>query len=142
MFLKPYLFICNHILGYSSLSLDSTKSKLFANCTNDIIYMYDCITYQKQPLATFRGHSNATFYVKSCVSPNDQYLISGSGDCDGYIWRIDDPTAAPFRLTGHTNEVTSVAWCPRDETKVRYRNGIGIRSLGFHSFESNGYNSE
>jgi denticleless len=80
--------------------------------------MYDCVTYQKNPLATFRGHSNATFYVKSCVSPDDQYLFSGSGDSDGYIWRIDDPAAAPFHLTGHTNEVTSVAWCPRDQTKV------------------------
>ena len=88
--------------------------------------MYDCVTYQKQPLATFRGHSNATFYVKSCISTNDQYLISGSGDCDGYIWRVDDPTAAPFHLTGHTNEVTSVAWCPTDETKVLYETSTGM----------------
>ena len=83
--------------------------------------MYDCVTYGKNPVATFRGHDNATFYVKSCVSPDDQYLLSGSGDCDGYIWRIGDPTAAPFHLTGHTNEVTSVAWCPTDQTKVGYR---------------------
>ena len=80
--------------------------------------MYDCITYQNSPLATFSGHTNATFYIKSCVSPDDQYLISGSGDSDGYIWRIDNPTAAPYHLTGHSNEVTCVAWCPRDQTKV------------------------
>lgn len=83
--------------------------------------MYDCITYQTNPLLTFRGHSNDTFYVKSSVSADDQYLMSGSGDGDAYIWRIDDYAAAPFHLTGHSNEVTCVAWCPMDQTKVVVR---------------------
>jgi WD40 repeat protein len=115
---RTHFKFTNCLSGYSSLTLDSTKSKLFGNCTNDVIYMYDCVTYPMNPSATFRGHSNATFYIKSCVSPDDQYLMSGSGDCDGYIWRIDDPTAAPFHLIGHANEVTCVAWCPKDQTKV------------------------
>ncbi|XP_028398798.1 denticleless protein homolog B-like isoform X3 [Dendronephthya gigantea] len=114
----PYPGSASRKHGYSSLTLDSTKSKLFANCTNDIIYMYDCVRFQTRPMATFQGHSNATFYVKSSVSPDDQYLMSGSGDGDGYIWRVDDPGAAPFHLTGHSNEVTSVAWCPRDQSKI------------------------
>ena len=91
---------------------------MFANCTNDVIYMYDCISFKNTPLNCFRGHSNATFYVKSAVSPDDQFLMSGSGDCDAYIWKISEPDAAPFHLTGHVGEVTSVAWCPQDQGKV------------------------
>ena len=100
------------------MALDSNKSKLFANCTNDLIYMYDCISFKKGPLGFLHGHSNTTFYVKAAVSPDDQFLMSGSGDCDAYIWNIGEPKAAPFHLTGHVGEVTSVAWCPKDQGKV------------------------
>ena len=32
--------------------------------------------------------------------------------------QIDRPEIAPLMLTGHTKEVTAVAWCPSDMTKI------------------------
>ena len=105
-------------VGFSSLVLDSTHSCLFASCTNDNIYKYSCTALGQEPLCIFYGHLNSTFYVKAALSPDDQYLISGSSDSNAYIWRVTDDTAAPILMTGHLGEVTSVAWCPSDQGKV------------------------
>ena len=41
--------ICYIFVGYSSLVFDSTCSRLFASCTDDIIYMYDFASYNTTP---------------------------------------------------------------------------------------------
>ncbi len=48
------------------------------------------------------------------------------GDCDGafslksnFAFQVSDPKHPPMLLQGHSEEVTSVAWCPTDFTKVR-----------------------
>ncbi|XP_016337985.1 denticleless protein homolog [Sinocyclocheilus anshuiensis] len=114
----PYPGSCTRKLGYSGLSLDSTGSRLFSNCTDDNIYMFDISGLKTTPVAVFSGHSNSSFYVKSSVSPDDQFLASGSSDHHAYIWKIPDPKQAPMMLQGHSQEVTSVAWCPSDFTKI------------------------
>ncbi|KAA0708928.1 Denticleless protein -like protein [Triplophysa tibetana] len=114
----PYPGSCTRKLGYSGLSLDSTGSRLFSNCTDDNIYMFNISGLKTTPVAVFRGHSNSSFYVKSSVSPDDQFLASGSSDHHAYIWKITDPKQPPVMLQGHSQEVTSVAWCPTDFTKV------------------------
>jgi denticleless len=106
------------LAGFSSLILDSNQSKLYASCTNDKIYMYECTVLKESPVCSFTGHSNSTFYVKSALSPNNTYLLSGSSDNDAYIWRVNDSQAAPMVLKGHVGEITSVAWCPVDLGKV------------------------
>ncbi|XP_017454503.1 denticleless protein homolog isoform X2 [Rattus norvegicus] len=105
-------------LGYSSLVLDSTGSTLFANCTDDNIYMFNMTGLKTSPLAVFNGHQNSTFYVKSSLSPDDQFLISGSSDEAAYIWKVSMPWHPPTVLLGHSQEVTSVCWCPSDFTKI------------------------
>ncbi|XP_077075682.1 denticleless protein homolog isoform X1 [Siphateles boraxobius] len=114
----PYPGSCTRKLGYSGLSLDSTGSRLFSNCTDDNIYMFNISGLKTTPVAVFSGHSNSSFYVKSSVSPDDQFLASGSSDHQAYIWKISDPKQAPMMLQGHSQEVTSVAWCPTDFTKI------------------------
>uniref|UniRef100_A0A672RYM9 Serine/threonine-protein phosphatase 2A 56 kDa regulatory subunit alpha isoform-like n=1 Tax=Sinocyclocheilus grahami TaxID=75366 RepID=A0A672RYM9_SINGR len=114
----PYPGSCTRKLGYSGLSLDSTGSRLFSNCTDDNIYMFDISGLKTTPVAVFSGHSNSSFYVKSSISPDDQFLASGSSDHHAYIWKIPDPKQAPMMLQGHSQEVTSVAWCPSDFTKI------------------------
>ncbi|XP_016116715.1 denticleless protein homolog [Sinocyclocheilus grahami] len=114
----PYPGSCTRKLGYSGLSLDSTGSRLFSNCTDDNIYMFNISGLKTTPVAVFSGHSNSSFYVKSSVSPDDQFLASGSSDHHAYIWKISDPKRAPMMLQGHSQEVTSVAWCPTDFTKI------------------------
>ncbi|KAG5277290.1 hypothetical protein AALO_G00115830 [Alosa alosa] len=105
-------------LGFSGLALDSTCSNLFANCTDDNIYMFNVSGLKTTPVAIFSGHRNSSFYVKSSVSPDNQFLASGSSDHNAYIWKISEPNQAPMMLQGHSQEVTSVAWCPTDFTKI------------------------
>ncbi|KFV42176.1 Denticleless protein, partial [Tyto alba] len=105
-------------LGYSSLVLDSTGANLFANCTNDSIYMFNMTSLRTTPVAVFSGHQNSTFYIKSSISPDDQFLVSGSSDCNAYIWKVSEPRLPPRILLGHSQEVTSIAWCPSDFTKI------------------------
>lgn len=105
-------------LGYSSLVLDSTGANLFANCTDDSIYMFNMASLKTFPVAVFSGHQNSTFYIKSSISPEDQFLVSGSSDCNAYIWKVSEPSLPPRILVGHSQEVTSIAWCPSDFTKI------------------------
>ncbi|GAA6102128.1 denticleless protein homolog [Tachysurus ichikawai] len=105
-------------LGYSGLMLDSTSSRLFCNCTDDNIYMLDVSGLKTTPVAVFSGHRNSSFYVKSSVSPDDQFLASGSSDGNAYIWKISEPSRAPVMLQGHSQEVTSVTWSQSDFTKI------------------------
>ncbi|NWV01595.1 DTL protein, partial [Upupa epops] len=105
-------------LGYSSLILDSTGANLFANCTDDSIYMFNMTSLKTTPVAVFNGHHNSSFYIKSSTSPDDQFLVSGSSDCNAYIWKVSEPSRPPWILMGHSQEVTSIAWCPSDFTKI------------------------
>ncbi|XP_063159293.1 denticleless protein homolog [Candoia aspera] len=105
-------------LGYSSLILDSTGTNLFANCTDDNIYMFCLPGLKNTPVSIFNGHQNSSFYVKSSISPDNQFLISGSSDQCAYIWKVSEPQLPPMVLHGHLQEVTSVAWCPSDFTKI------------------------
>ncbi|KAM9840606.1 denticleless protein homolog [Aulostomus maculatus] len=105
-------------LGYSGLVLDSTRSNVMCNCTDDNIYMFNISGIKTTPEAVFSGHQNSSFYIKSTISPDDQFLASGSSDNHTYIWKISDPKHPPVTLQGHTEEVTSVSWCPTDFTKI------------------------
>ncbi|XP_036406125.1 denticleless protein homolog [Megalops cyprinoides] len=138
----PYPGSSTRRLGYSGLVLDSTGSNLFSNCTDDNIYMFNVTGLKTTPVAVFNGHQNSSFYVKSSVSPDDQFLASGSSDHQAYIWKISDPKCAPMMLQGHSQEVTSLAWCPTDFTKIAscsddntvriwrlHRGGDGMKSL-------------
>ena len=73
---------------------------------------------QLQDPITFSGHVNNSFYVKSSFSSDDRYIISGSSDYDVYLWDVKHPLLAPLRLKGHVGEVSDVAWCPTDMTKL------------------------
>ncbi|KAM4601300.1 denticleless protein homolog [Polymixia lowei] len=114
----PYPGSSTRKLGYSGLILDSTGSNLISNCTDDNIYMFNISGLKTSPVAVFSGHLNSSFYVKSTISPDDQFLASGSSDHHAYIWKLSEPKRPPMMLQGHSQEVTSIAWCPTDFTKI------------------------
>ncbi|KAI3364200.1 hypothetical protein L3Q82_011014 [Scortum barcoo] len=115
----PYPGSCMRMrLGYSGLVLDSSRSNIMCNCTDDNIYMFNVSGIKTSPVSVFSGHQNSSFYIKSSLSPDDQFLASGSSDNNTYIWKISDPQHPPMLLQGHSEEVTSVAWCPTDFTKI------------------------
>ncbi|XP_030201817.1 denticleless protein homolog [Gadus morhua] len=114
----PYPGSSTRKLGYSGLVLDSTGSNLISNCTDDNIYMFNVSGMKTSPVAVFSGHLNSSFYVKSTISPDDQFLASGSSDHQTYIWKLSDPKRPPMLLQGHSQEVTSITWSPTDFTKI------------------------
>ncbi|KAG5893365.1 hypothetical protein JTB14_000130 [Gonioctena quinquepunctata] len=99
--------------GYSSLIIDNEGIRLYANCLDNTIYCYNVGTYQTEPVMTYTGHQNNTFYVKSSLCKNGTYLISGSSDENAYIWntKMTRPIA---KLAGHSAEVTCVSWCDKN----------------------------
>lgn len=105
-------------LGYSGLVLDSTRSSVMCNCTDDHIYMFNVSGVHTSPVTVFSGHQNSSFYIRSSLSPDGQFLASGSSDGHAYIWKTSSPSDPPTMLQGHSEEVTSVSWCPTDFTKI------------------------
>ncbi|KAG7197445.1 hypothetical protein KM043_013296 [Ampulex compressa] len=104
--------------GFSSLLICPARITLYASCMDNIIYAYNISSYNPKPMAEFYGHQNCTYYVKTCLSPDGRYLASGSSDELAYIWHTNKPGGPLVKLSGHTEEVTCIAWCSIGETKI------------------------
>lgn len=78
---------------------------------DNTIYCFNISSYDPKPIAEYKGLFVGTFYIKSCLSPDDKYLASGSTDGIAYIWNMEYPEQPLIRLVGHQVEVTCVAWC-------------------------------
>ncbi|KAI4490717.1 hypothetical protein M0804_003661 [Polistes exclamans] len=104
--------------GFSSLLICPARIKLYASCMDNVIYAYNITSYDEYPIAQFYGHQNSTYYVKTSLSPDGKYLISGSSDEIAYIWHTKRSGEPIVKLSGHTEEVTCLAWCAVGETKI------------------------
>ncbi|KAL7987351.1 hypothetical protein Chor_006270, partial [Crotalus horridus] len=94
--------------NYTAYRQEPVPSRVFSYPGNSI----------RKLVSVFTGHQNSSFYVKSSISPDNQFLISGSSDQCAYIWKVSEPQLPPMVFHGHLQEVTSVAWCPSDFTKI------------------------
>ncbi|PVD26480.1 hypothetical protein C0Q70_14157 [Pomacea canaliculata] len=104
--------------GVICFALDKTHSRVFATYTDHAIYGFNLATGDKNPVSIFKGHRCDTYYVKTSMSPDGRYLLSGSTNSKAYIWEVDKPEKAPVVLKGHMSDVGGVAWHPRDLTKL------------------------
>lgn len=104
--------------GFTNLIVDEAGAHLYANCMDNTIYCYNLHSYSPKPLARYRGLLNSTFYIKSCLSPDGKYLLSGSSDEKAYIWNLKYPDEPLVGLSGHTVEVTCVAWGSTDDRPI------------------------
>ncbi|CAK9795179.1 Protein lethal(2)denticleless [Anthophora quadrimaculata] len=104
--------------GFSSLLMCPARITLYASCMDNVIYAYNISSYNPKPIAEFYGHQNRTYYVKTCLSPDGRYIASGSSDELAYIWHTNKPGPPVVQLSGHTEEVTCIAWCSVGETKI------------------------
>lgn len=103
--------------GFTNLTLDSTGQRLYVSCMDHNIYCYNLGVYATQPVMAYTGIFNSTFFVKTCISPDDQYLISGSSDHNAYVFNVK--RSQPLvKLVGHEKEVTCVAWSRGKETRI------------------------
>nr|CAB3240075.1 denticleless protein homolog [Phallusia mammillata] len=112
--------------GYNCLCLDSTGTKLFASCTDNIIYEYDLShgISSRKPSKKYSGHYSSSFYVRIAVSPDDLHILSGCDDNMAYIWNLtsgdSETTIRPSHCleSNGMQQVTSVAWCPADLARI------------------------
>ncbi|KAK6619282.1 hypothetical protein RUM44_003664 [Polyplax serrata] len=110
--------------GFSYLCMNSMQSKLYANCMDSYIYCFNINSYDPEPVAAFFGHENGSFYVKSSVSFDGNYLVSGSSDENAYVWNtkgaeLSEEGIKPFvKLSSHLAEVTCVEMSPDNFTVV------------------------
>jgi denticleless len=95
--------------GFTNLIVDEAGTRLYASCMDSKIYSYNVSTYSQKPSMVYSGMQINTFYIKSCLSPDGQYLLSGSSDEKAYIWNLKHPEPV-VTLGGHNYEVTCVAW--------------------------------
>jgi denticleless len=91
--------------GFTNLLIDNSGVRLYVNCMDNNIYCYNISTFENEVVQTYQGFKNETFYIKSCLSPDGQYLMSGSSDEKAYIWNVDCPQPVAV-LNGHTVEVS------------------------------------
>lgn len=138
------------LTGFSSLAIDSAgRDRVFAACKDHHVYEFriddaDYLTswdetvresgrhhhHGSAPRAVFSGYVNESkYFIRIAVSPDDNYLLSGSSDGKAYAWSVDAPctsggdldadakVAFPCRrppvaaLEGHENDVTCVDFC-------------------------------
>lgn len=103
--------------GYTSMRIDSERKFLYVGCMDNKIYAYNLASLDERPARAFVGCDSSSFFVRISLSPDGQYLASGSGDKGVYIWNVDatrDSSAdvnPVCCLTGHEVEVTCVDWC-------------------------------
>ncbi|GAB2236305.1 hypothetical protein Droror1_Dr00028024 [Drosera rotundifolia] len=95
--------------GITSLSQDQNGVFLSASCRDNRIYLYNLLQLDKGPISSFLGCQIESFFVKSSISPDASYMLSGSTDGNTYIWQMNRPEAA-IALTRHDDEVTAVDW--------------------------------
>ncbi|KAF9418392.1 hypothetical protein HW555_004822 [Spodoptera exigua] len=103
--------------GYTNLIIDDARMRLYASCMDNVIYCFNISTYNAMPEQRYIGHENSTFYIKTCLSPDSMYLVSGSSDKNAYVWNVkySEPVV---KLTGHWAEVTCAAWCHKGDMKL------------------------
>ncbi|XP_034940876.1 protein lethal(2)denticleless [Chelonus insularis] len=101
--------------GFTSMVVCPSRITLYISCMDNIIYAYNLSSYDPKPIAEYYGHQNQSFFVRSCLSPDGRYLLSGSSDENAYIWRTSKPGGPIIKLSGHADEVTCVAWRPYGE---------------------------
>ncbi|BDA42072.1 probable denticleless protein homolog at N-terminal half [Coccomyxa sp. Obi] len=100
--------------GVTCLALSPQGTRLLVSCNSATHHMYDTLRPEAQPIASFSGHVNGSFYIRACFSPDGSHILSGSSDHRAYIWSVDEPNRAAIVLDGGAGEVTGVAWCPTD----------------------------
>ncbi|XP_046962284.1 protein lethal(2)denticleless [Vanessa cardui] len=103
--------------GYTNLIIDDAGVRLYASCMDDVIYCFNVSTFGSLPEQRYVGHENSTFYIKTGLSPDGAYLVSGSSDKHAYVWNVKYSQPV-VRLSGHRAEVTCAAWCQRGDTKI------------------------
>ncbi|CAL8107901.1 unnamed protein product [Calicophoron daubneyi] len=115
----PYRGVSQKRSGYSDLQLDSLRTRLYANCLDNVVYEYDLTqSLRTSPIFVYAGHQTDSFYIKLDISPDDHHIICGSSDRRAHIYSVGRERQRPVVLSGHTGEVSVPRWCKSDPSRV------------------------
>ncbi|KAF5404034.1 Denticleless protein [Paragonimus heterotremus] len=114
----PYRGVSQKRSGYSDLQLDSLRTRLYANCLDNVVYEYDLTRPSTSPIFVYAGHQTDSFYIKLDVSPDDNFIVCGSSDRRAYIYAVGQRRQRPVVLSGHNGEVSVPRWCRADPSRV------------------------
>lgn len=95
--------------GFTNLTMDLDRYRLYVSCMDNTIYCYNVASYNAEPIQRYYGLKNGSYYIRTCLSADGKYLISGSSDDKAYIWNVDRPLPI-ITLDAHEVEVSCVAW--------------------------------
>ncbi|XP_059614005.1 protein lethal(2)denticleless [Phlebotomus argentipes] len=102
--------------GFTNLVIDPRSYRLYVSCMDNTIYCYNISSYDREPLQRYIGFKNSSYYIRACLSPDGQYLLSGSSDEKAYVWNVENPRPV-VTLSGDESystsqevEVSCVAW--------------------------------
>lgn len=94
--------------GLTSLSINRSERKILINSMSNTQFIYDSLFMDERKPLELKGHES-TYYVKSVLSPDGNYVVSGSNEPVVLIWSLK--TQKCMRLEGyHSNAVNAVDW--------------------------------
>lgn len=107
--------------AFISLAIDSRGEYLYATSSDNRVYRYlGTGSFSSSPTAIYEAPSFRTsgcFYIKSCLSPDDQYLLCGGTEGQAFIWPVTSPKCHTALALGEQRfEVSCVAWSPNGRT--------------------------
>lgn len=111
--------------GITDMKMDSSGTRLFSCCMDNSVYMH-YLTDLKRPALKYTdsNYKVGTFATRLSLSPDDQFLLSGSFDKGTFAWEIDNPSAKPYVFEGHTDKVTGVCWNKASINQVKEGNNF------------------
>ncbi|XP_018648250.1 putative prokaryotic DNA topoisomerase [Schistosoma mansoni] len=110
-FIFPYSGTSQKQSGYSDLAVNSHRTRLFANCLDNVVYEYDLTQSTTQPVLISMYRNNVIFLVYRLLS-------SLSSDRRAHIYAVGKRRQQPIVLSGHTGEVSVPRWCKGDPTRI------------------------
>ncbi|SPP77855.1 F-box-like/WD repeat-containing protein TBL1XR1 [Drosophila guanche] len=112
-----------------ALDVDWRSSHEFASCSTDQT-IFVCRLGEKQPVRTFRGHTNEVNAIKWC--PQGQLLASCSDDLTLKIWSMKRDRCCQDMLA-HTKEIYTIRWSPTGPGTRNPNMNLVLASASFDS---------
>ncbi len=98
----------DNIRGLSSIFLSRKEDKLLVSQIDHSLHLYEVDSIERVSPKIFKGHKSS-LYVRSIMSPCNQYVASGSADQGLHIWSVDKPQESMVQLYGgHYAEVKTL----------------------------------
>jgi mitogen-activated protein kinase organizer 1 len=94
------------------VNLSHDKNCILASSLDGSIRLLD--KAEGELLGEFKGHSNSSYKIESCLSLDDAYVFSGSEDGIIYVWDLVESNIVA-KLRGHKRAVCGLSYHPKEE---------------------------